>query len=137
MAPTSWARIYGTTRRAGNSPAAARPTVTAGLMWQPLMSPNAAMNTMTVKPCANATAGSWLAPSAVAAPAPIKISENVPMNSAVKARVGPVTLRRIARVSPGKPLARRERAFRVALRLPMRFDEPELLVDAARDLGEN
>jgi hypothetical protein len=32
-----------------------------------------------------------LAPSAVAAPAPIKIRENVPMNSAVKARVKPVT----------------------------------------------
>ena len=30
--------------------------MTAGLMWQPLMSPNALANTMMVSPCASATA---------------------------------------------------------------------------------
>src|SRR5712691_809217 len=32
IAPASWTTIYGTTRRTGNSPAAARPIVTAGLI---------------------------------------------------------------------------------------------------------
>lgn len=72
-------------------------------MWQLLMSPNATANTMMVSPWANATAGSWLAPSAVAAPAPapapIKISEKVPMNSAVKARVKRSLLSSLGRIS--------------------------------------
>jgi hypothetical protein len=44
-------------------------------------------NTKMVRPCANATGGSWLTPSAIADPAPMKISAKVPMNSATSVRV--------------------------------------------------
>jgi len=55
----------------GNTPAVARPIVTAGLKWPPLMSPNATTNTRKVRPCANATSGSWLTLRDIAAPASI------------------------------------------------------------------
>ena len=58
----------------GNTIAVARPIVTAGLKWPPLMSPNATTNIRKVRPCANATSGSWLTLRDIAAPAPIKIS---------------------------------------------------------------
>ena len=63
--------------------------MTAGLMWQPLMSPNALANTMMVSPCASAIPGICPPPSTVPAPAPTKIKAKVPMNSAASGFVNP------------------------------------------------
>src|SRR5947209_17708594 len=66
-----------------------KPTVIAGLKWPPEMCPSAETITAMASPCAIAmpiSEGSWMALAVTIEPAPMKISVNVPTNSATPRR---------------------------------------------------
>src|SRR5262245_21495477 len=85
-APSSWAAIRITARRDGILPATHSPIVTAGLTSPPEMCAVIEMKIASTSPCARATpVRSSPSPTAITAPAPMKINANVETNSATAA----------------------------------------------------
>ena len=87
MPPTTWATSRARSARR-KAPAAASPTVTAGLRWQPEMWPTEYAIVTTVKPNASETPSSPIPtsgnPDAITAePQPANVSQNVPIASAM------------------------------------------------------
>src|SRR5450755_707693 len=83
MAPTICATTYPGTSAHLHRPATARPTVTAGLMWQPEIGPIAYAIATSAKPNASEMpSGPSACPSNTAEPTPTNTSTNVPTSSA-------------------------------------------------------